>query len=109
MKGSPRSQIRLRNLTHFQNFAPDNANDAAVTLGQLAADIAYQEAADAWFLVAASIASGIHPPHAEYEGRVAGACRKLARALDSHADAIDKATEAQAKNVEQAKHKAANK
>ncbi len=108
MKASPRSQIKLRNLTHFQNFAPDQANDAAVILGQLAADIAHQEAADAWFLVAASIASGVHPPHSQYEGRVAGACRHLAKALDQHADAIDKATEAQAANVANAK-KAANR
>jgi len=109
MKTSPRSTIKLRNLTHFQNFAPDLANDAAVTLGQLAADIAHQESADAWFLVAASIAAGVHPPHADYEGRVAGACRKLAKALDMHADAIDKATELQAANVARATHKAANK
>jgi len=106
MKASPRSQIKLRNLTHFQNFAPDQANDAAVTLGQLAADVAHQEAADAWFLVAASIAAGVHPPHAQYEGRVAGACRKLAMALEAHATAIDKATEAQAANVANAKQAA---
>lgn len=107
MKANPRSQIKLRNLTHFQNFAPDSANEAAVILGQLAADIAHQEAADAWFLVAASIAAGAHPPHAIYEGRVSGACRHLAKALDAHAAAIDKATEAQAANVQNAK-KAAN-
>lgn len=109
MKASPRSQIKLRNLTHFQNFAPDAANDTAVTLGQLAADVAHQEAADAWFLVAASIASGVHPPHSEYEGRVAGACRHLAKALDNHADAIDKATEMQRLNVANAQKKAGAK
>lgn len=108
MKANPRSQIKLRNLTHFQNFEPVTANGAAVALGELAADIASQDAADAWYLVAASIAAGSHPPNASFEGRVSGACRHLAKALDQHADAIDKATELQAKNVEQAK-KAANR
>lgn len=103
MKGRTLSAIKLRDLTHFQNFDPERATEAALTLGKLSADIAHQDAADAWYLVASTIASGTSPPNPMYEGRVSGACRHLAKALDAHADAIDKTTEQQRLNVANAK------
>jgi hypothetical protein len=97
---------KLRYLTDFSHFDAGQGRDLALSLGAWSAEIGYPEPADDWFAVAAAIAQDKKPPNQILEARVSKACRSLAAALVAHADAVDAATELQAKNVERAKENA---
>lgn len=98
-----------RNLTSFQHFNAESATELALELGRLGANLASMEAADAWFAVAAKIAQGTTPPNQLLEARTSAALRALAKAMNDHADTIDKTTETQAAAVEKAKENASGR
>lgn len=102
-------KVAIRNLTSFSHFGQEGAQDTALLLAAACADMGDQDSADAWYLVASTLASGITPPNARYEGRVSAACRHMARALEEHAKGVDAQTERQAQQVEANKAKAAEK
>lgn len=95
-----------RKLTSFQNFDPANASELASEFGRLGANLGSQEAADAWFLVAAKIAQGVAPPNQALEARCSAAMRALGKAMLDHAETIDRTTEAQAAAVDKARENA---
>lgn len=98
-----------RNLTSFQHFNADSATELALELGRLGANLASQDAADAWFAVGAKVTQGTTPPNQLLEARCSAAFRSLAKAMNDHADAIDAATEAQSRAVDKAKENASGK
>lgn len=98
-----------RNLTSFQHFDASSAVDLCLELGRLGGNLASQDAADAWFAVAAKVTQGTTPPNSLLEARCSAAFRALAKALTDHAESIDKFTESQAAAVEKAKENASGR